>query len=238
MMIKCEWGQARRDGIRFSRVAVQPVRFGFTLIELLVVIGIIATLMSMIMPSLSKAKEKGKRIQCISQLRQAMIATNLYTEDYNNWLPPIDYGSLPHVFLFTDYLNQYLETGEIWYCPTGNREPSVNGSPRPDTILHYGVNNYDYDDVDGDGIDNHLAGLGGKNVLRVREPGVAFYLADADPTSSPQDIGGVQSGTTDWPLTSLEETRHSNGYNVGILGGSSQWYNNRPNHREWAIPSR
>lgn len=60
-------------------------RKGFTLVELLVVIGIIALLVSILMPALSKAREMAKRIKCSSNLKQCGIAFALYQLDFDNF---------------------------------------------------------------------------------------------------------------------------------------------------------
>ena len=61
-------------------------RTGFTLIELLVVIAIIAILASMLLPSLTKAKQKGQGVHCMNNHKQLTLAWKMYADDHNGML--------------------------------------------------------------------------------------------------------------------------------------------------------
>jgi prepilin-type N-terminal cleavage/methylation domain-containing protein len=66
---------------------VRGRRTGFTLIELLVVVAIIALLISILLPSLGKARQQGKQIVCVSNLRQIGVAMHKYFLDEKDWFP-------------------------------------------------------------------------------------------------------------------------------------------------------
>jgi prepilin-type N-terminal cleavage/methylation domain-containing protein/prepilin-type processing-associated H-X9-DG protein len=93
----------------------KPTLAAFTLIELMVVIGIIAILAAMLLPALSRAKDKARRIQCMNHLRQLGMAITLYADDNEDEFPPRARRASCWIVKLAPY---YLEP-EILKCPTG-----------------------------------------------------------------------------------------------------------------------
>lgn len=103
----------------------QSQRPGFTLVELLVVIAIIGILISLLVPALGRAKERAHRAACLNNLRQIVVAVNLYAGDYDGNLPQggTDYPNkhdthTPILSTHTrDLLLQYASPLKVFDCP-------------------------------------------------------------------------------------------------------------------------
>jgi len=97
-------------------------RAGFTLIELLVVISIIALLIAILLPALTRARETGRRAVCASNEHQILLALQMYAMDNENNLPLstfMDWGGQANLLRVPpfDMVFTYFGIREMWFCP-------------------------------------------------------------------------------------------------------------------------
>jgi prepilin-type N-terminal cleavage/methylation domain-containing protein/prepilin-type processing-associated H-X9-DG protein len=92
-------------------------RRGFTLIELLVVIAIIAILAAILFPVFAKAREKARQTSCLSNIKQIMIGTLAYAQDYDECMPGA-YTAFNSAYGAHAVLVPYLKNAQIYRCPS------------------------------------------------------------------------------------------------------------------------
>ncbi len=116
----------------------------FTLIELLVVVAIIAVLAAMLLPALGKARDAARSVTCSNQLRQISLAAQMYTADFDDYLPGGVQESSPLRWrvLIASYLGFEITgvnspsastvydggPGSVFYCPAAWSDPAFQNA--------------------------------------------------------------------------------------------------------------
>lgn len=129
-----------------SQHAPHRSRCAFTLVELLVVIGIIAVLIGILLPTLSKARQSGVRTQCLSNMRQLCIAQAMYANEYKNALVAADEGSYNVQGSWLGALERVFKSALVRKCPSDEsryfENPLPGSNPPALRSTSYAVNNY------------------------------------------------------------------------------------------------
>lgn len=118
---------------------------GFTLIELLVVVSIIALLVSILLPALSKARDMARRVVCGANMHQIGIAMHAYASENNDKLPEVDPSGDIGQWLFdvpyiaAEFIRKEYACLEVMYCPSNSLKKKHN-----DELLEYYTSHFVY----------------------------------------------------------------------------------------------
>jgi len=128
-----DWAQDRRS----------PSPDAFTLIELMMVIAIISILASMLLPALSHAKDRGKDTQCVNNVRQIGMGTQIFWDENDLKYAYVEGGQDPvneclierHGMAVDRALHFYLSMSEVFRCPMDKGKISEHCHTHPETTL-------------------------------------------------------------------------------------------------------
>jgi prepilin-type N-terminal cleavage/methylation domain-containing protein/prepilin-type processing-associated H-X9-DG protein len=183
-------------------------RTAFTLVELLVVIAVIAILAALLLPALSRAKERSRQSYCASSLRQIVLGALMYADEHDDRFPAQPGGDGVSVLMdggdgrnYYDLLMPYLSDPQVWLCPATKQGPG--------RLMSYHMNGL-------------ISTTNGLSAGAIRQPSNTLLLEESGQTRwdgamlRPNQMGQYQYGRP--------QINHSRGGNVPFVDGHVKWY--------------
>jgi prepilin-type N-terminal cleavage/methylation domain-containing protein/prepilin-type processing-associated H-X9-DG protein len=199
-----------------NRLQRQPQ--GFTLIELLVVIAIIAILAAILFPVFARARENARRASCQSNLKQVALGIIMYSQDYDDRLPP-DYIPETPTTSDTDGLlgwasmvQPYLKSIQLFQCPSESTWGPGTGLDNNPTAIDYF---YNYS-LARDTSDNPV----GISLAAIEYPTNTILNGDWAVANDRSAVFAAPSGNE--PIAATK--RHLDGANYSFVDGHVKWF--------------
>ncbi len=204
-------------------------RLGFTLIELLVVIAIIAILAGMLLPALSKAKESGRRIACINNVRQLGMSVIMYVDDNQGKYPV---RQLPGAWP-TELRDGYKNL-RVLLCPSDAPNPATGSTnavqwpadSAPRSFIINGWNDYFQQQMGANFDFNKLVGMSMPESA-IQYPSDTVLFGEKETISAHYYMDFLEGVGND--LDQLEEARHmgpksAGGSDYAFADGSTRYF--------------
>lgn len=207
----------------------------FTLIELLVVIAIIALLLSIILPSLKRAKEAAMRITCMSNLRGLSQVVFIYAAEYDSKVPSGSTGG-PYAWVNHDGLAYYninndpaleeeqreaIRRGLLWLYAGGNVDVYRCPTSRPGQARSYAIpDSFAYDNLGLLSVNGATESMLIKNLTSLKNPGGRMLFIDegwATPAS-----WSIMYKTQQW--WDVVPERHASGTTLAFIDGHTDYW--------------
>ncbi len=216
-------------------------RKGFTLIELLVVIAIIAILAAILFPVFSRAREKARQTQCLSNVKQLVMGCLMYAQDYDECIPynvMSASGGASSDYTWRSMILPYVKNSQLFQCPSYRApQPMYSGG----LDLTWAPSGYTPPQNGGYGI-NVVNWVPNQSASSPPTPPYGRALGAVDDGSSCMLIGEVSDaagevaqfdlnggtcpyGTVVVGSNQAAVARHNGGANYGFVDGHAKWEN-------------
>ena len=193
----------------------------FTLIELLVVIAIIAILAAMLLPALARAKESGKRIACLNNLRQLSLSAQMYvSENQGSYPPRSTTDRWPNRFY-----DNYGKNLKLLLCTTEATIPVSNGSSNSNNVADAAPRSY-FINGWNDYFDGMTNGVSLKENVIIH-PSDTIVLGEKASDHGDYYMDLLENGGNDFSGI-LDQARHDgkSGSNYAFADGSARYLKN------------